>query len=163
MLWFNFILGLIFIFFCFWVHGNVWLTRYHKLQYPKTKENKNWTLQDKIEPQHRYRTGSREGAQAPPYFQAKLIIIIKPMIAPYQIALAPGMKTISDSASVHSWGPWFWCDFCNRKQLHRSDLKSRASHNGQVLYHTLVQSELVFRQCQKWKNRSEGWKPLRCK
>ena len=36
MLWFDFILGLIYIFFFLYTH-------YHTLPYTKTKENKNWT------------------------------------------------------------------------------------------------------------------------
>ena len=44
MLWFNFILGLNFIFYCFRIY-------YHTLPYAKTIENKILT-KDKIEPQH---------------------------------------------------------------------------------------------------------------
>ena len=47
LLWFNFILGSNFLFFC----SNSLSCYYHTLPYLKTKEKKIWT-KDKIEPQH---------------------------------------------------------------------------------------------------------------
>ena len=58
-------------------------------------------------------------------------------------------KIISDIVSVHtqerSWRP----GFCDGAKLPRADLKSGASHIGEVLCHTLEQCEHLFGPSQK--------------